>query len=841
MHKIILCTVCAGISFFLSTSVKAQIKGDPAFNTVPKQPAFQKLNSSLSPELQKLYNNSANARKAPTGDEKPLFPNSLDKYLQLKGDAVLVDITVKQDMAGTKSRLQQLGLTITGVYGRIISGLIPINALPQLNTMASIQFAKPAYKPRHQSFDYKINPDDCNSIAYAKPSPVISQGDTAQGSYLARKKYKVNGKGVKVGILSDSYNNLGGADKSILNDELPGTGNPNSFKKPVDVLEDLNTGNGTDEGRAMLEIVHDVAPGAELAFHTAFMGEANFAQGIQDLVNKNCKVIADDVAYFDEPFFQDGIIAQSVDQAKKKGVTYFSSAGNQLNSSYESEFHGSAEQVLGAGFGTGVNFSAPTDFPRYYQPIYIPSGGSFLASLQWDQPSFSAGGAGCQSDLDVYLMDIYGNIVAAGATDNLLSGDPIEVFGYDNNTPNYTFFLVITKSAGPDPGRLKYILYDDAQFFVPSNPAIPGLFTPSLVGHAKADGAIATGAAFYANTPAYGVDTPKVEWFSSLGNVPNYFDLAGNRIAPVIRKKPEITAPDGVNTSFFNPLGNGDIAQDADTFPNFYGTSAAAPHAAGVAALMIEAEKLNNLTPAQIKGLMMTNTVDMDNIYTTGFDKGFDYNTGTGLLKADAAVAAVSFPNLYIKDLKLVPVCTSTPSSTRNWKIVNPNPFEVETQWFLLGSNQKGKITAPPGESYFSSNTLQFGNFQVVNIVILTWEDNFGFTRLDIENSSKTICGTSNLRSADDTEAQAETMARPMLADVFPNPATSSFRVYLSLSEQQPVTLQLYSIDGKKLLEQRVNQSRGMVPIDATTYKPGVYLLNIRQGVFNKTIKLIKQ
>ena len=743
-------------------------------------------------------------------------------------------------MPAAKASLQQLGLKITGVYGRVISGIMPINALPKLKSISTIQFARPAYKPMRQSKSGMAFTQQCNTNLYGKPVPVISQGDTAQRSYLARKKYNVNGKGVKVGILSDSYDNLGSAAAGVLAGELPGPGNPFNFKQPVEVLEDLDDTSGTDEGRGMAEIVHDVAPGAAIAFHTAFLGEADFAQGIQDLANKGCKVIADDVSYFDEPFFQDGIIAQSVDLAKKKGVTYFSSAGNDANNSYESDYRATTNEVFGAGNGTAHNFSAPGTAPRYFQPIYIPSGGTFIASFQWDQPAFSAGGEGASSDLDIYLTDIYGNIVALGASDNIASGDPIEVFGYTNNTTNYTFFLTILKYAGPNPARIKYNLLGSGQFYLTTNP-IPGIFAPTVVGHPKAAGAIATGAAFYLNTPAYGVDTPKIDYFSSLGGVPTYFDPAGNRIPTEVRKKPEITAPDGGNTSFFDPFGNGDITQDSDNFPNFFGTSAAAPHAAGVAALMIEAEKLNNLTPGQIKGIMSANTVDMDNIYTTGFDKGFDFNTGTGLIKADAAVGSVKFPTLYIKDLNLKAICSENPSSVRNWKIVNPNSFEVEAHWFLLGTNQHGTITAPPGESFFSTSILSYGYYQVPNIVILDWDDNFGFTRIDIENSTKNKCSSSSDRVMDEATAATEATIKPMMADVYPNPATSSFRVYLALADQQQIDMQLFSIDGKKLMEKHISQTRGIVPIDASNYKPGVYLLTIRQGSFNKTIKLIKQ
>ena len=90
-----------------------------------------------------------------------------------------------------------------------------------------------------------------------------------------------------------------------------------------------------DEGRAMLQIVHAVAPGASLAFYTAEDSEADFATGIGALAAAGATVIADDVAYFDEPFFQDGIVAQAVDAVEAKGVAYFSAAGNDGTLSYE--------------------------------------------------------------------------------------------------------------------------------------------------------------------------------------------------------------------------------------------------------------------------------------------------------------------------------------------------------------------------------------------------------------------------------------------------------------------------------------------------------------------------
>jgi len=846
MKRNLLC-ISAGLSLCLllyGAGANAQVKGDPAFSGVALQQTSPKTPSVLSPDLKKLSTTYQTPKtKAPQALAKPTPGTGTDyfnKYMQIKGDKVVIDVTAKEDLATAKAELQKLGATITATYGRVISAIIPIAALPQLETTISIRFARPAYRPLH----VKQQALNTSQTFFApKITPVISQGDTAQLSYLARKQYKVDGKGVKVGVLSDSYNNLGTASKGVAHGELPGPTNPFNYKKPVQVLSDLDSG-GTDEGRAMLEIIHDVAPGSELAFHTADNGQADFANGILQLAHNGCSVIADDVFYYAEPFFQDGIIAQAVDQAKKEGVTYFSSAGNSSIRSYESPYRPTLVRPLDSIAGTAHNFSGPSDPPRYFQPVYIPSGGTLISSFQWDQSSFSASGVGATSDFDIYLLDSDGNVVAVGGSDNIASGDPIEVFGYFNNTTNVTFYLLILKYSGPDPTRLKYNLYGDALFYL-TNPAIPGILSPSLVGHTKADGAISTGAAFYLQTPPYGVDTPVVEGFSSVGGVANYYDIEGNRIPALIRKKPDIVAPDGGNTSFFDPFGDGDITEDKDSFPNFFGTSAAAPHAAGVAALMIEAQKLKTITPSQIKGILSTHTWDMDNPYTTGFDKGFDFATGYGLIKATGAVGEVKFPNSYIKNLNLTPLCSANPKLTRNWQISNPNPFDVSVTWFVSGTNEHGSLVVPPGDTTFSTKPFYYHGYPLPEIAIINWEDNFLFPHIDLAYSSSAVCGKDKVSAANSDQALtgvAKTLqnGKPSLTEVYPNPSDGLFKLYLS-AEQQDVTLSLYSADGKQLMTRRAPGAMGVIDIDATSYRPGIYFLKVIQGNEVKTIKLIRK
>jgi hypothetical protein len=247
--------------------------------------------------------------------------------------------------------------------------------------------------------------------------------------------------------------------------------------------------------------------------------------------------------------------------------------------------------------------------------------------LQWDSPFFSvSGGAGTTNDLDVYILNASATQVLAGAAFDSLGDDPVELVAFTNNNPTpVTVNIMIVKFAGPNPTLIKYVRFGSAtinEFDTQSG---------TIFGHANANSAEAVGAVRYSRTPVFGISPPQKESFSSAGTTPVLFDIAGNRLAtPDPRAhKPEIMAPDGGNNSFFGSDADG------DGLPNFFGTSAAAPHAAGVAALLFQ--RRPSVSPARIYETLENTAIDMAT-------PGYDNDTGFGLIDALGAVSLLLNP-----------------------------------------------------------------------------------------------------------------------------------------------------------------------------------------------------
>jgi hypothetical protein len=407
----------------------------------------------------------------------------------------------------------------------------------------------------------------------------------------------------------------------------------------------------------MLQIVHDVAPAANLAFCTVGNSDAQMAANIARLRNTaKCQVICDDFLFFDEPMFSDGVIAQAINSAAAAGVAYFSAIGNDGNSGYQATFNpvsNTQAQAQATAEGINLNSIPKSESNVIYEwhgfandrggsPIVVQNitTGAVPSSLifQWDDPfdvTNTFGVKGITSDYDILVFNSSGNYNSqlSGVDNNITANEPLELpSAYMSGSTAYKICIVLTNrlngSAPRQATHLRYVITNDydvitGDYIQPNN--------VTAQGHAYAAGSAGVAAYNYDDAPDPGNSshtyTPIVEGFSSNGPIDIYFDSAGNRLAtPITRKQPMFACADNVDTSFFppSPTSPNPADYDDDGYPNFAGTSAATPHAAGIAALLINAAANNNLgplSPQYIQSLMIATTqgtIDEEPLFSSG-------------------------------------------------------------------------------------------------------------------------------------------------------------------------------------------------------------------------------
>lgn len=430
------------------------------------------------------------------------------------------------------------------------------------------------------------------------------EGDLAQRVALARTTFGVDGTGIKIGVISDSVDGLAAEQQA-------------GRLGPVTVLSGQS--GGTGEGTAMLEIVNRLAPGAQLYFATANGGQAQFATNILALQQAGCNVIVDDVAYFNEPPFQDGIIAQAVDTVSAAGAFYFSSAGNNYNldqkgitATWEGDWRASGMTLTD---GSAVLPTLAYDTANHYRDQVVTVTGYEKQNvfLFWANPQ-----RGATDDYDLYVFNsAYTSVLFASTNTQTGAQNPIEACEADQGD-----LVVVTKYSGN--GVLLHLA-------VTSNGAATlNYSTPfGIVGHAGAASCYAVAAANASvpyNAGRTFQSTDVTETFSSDGPRRVIFSGAGVEYTPgnrsstggQLRQKPVLTGSDGVST-YFTP---------------FYGTSAAAPHNAAIAGLALSADPYLAGRPAQMFGLLTSSCIPID----TAFGAVPNRDAGYGILDAYAAV-----------------------------------------------------------------------------------------------------------------------------------------------------------------------------------------------------------
>jgi subtilase family protein/proprotein convertase P-domain-containing protein len=483
---------------------------------------------------------------------------------------------------------------------------------------------QPNFNERAMNLTMKLNAAIARAGSLSAQTPqantgiVVSEGDTAHGALAGRNFFGVNGAGVKVGVLSDSVDFL---PQSIASGDLP---------PDVTVLPGQSgLGNGfAGEGTAMLEIVHDLAPGAKLFFATAFTSAESFADNIRALRAAGCDIIVDDVIYSNESPFHDNLIATAVEEVVTDGALYFSSAGNEGNfndgtsSVWEGDFKNSRTTLPLLPGGTLHDFGEGVISNR------VESSSPFVLSLWWSDPL-----GGSDNDYDLFIMDnTLSTVIDFSTAIQDGDDDPFEItFGAFGNER-----ILIWKADSAKRRALSLNNFGGQLGIGTSG---------STHGHNSVNGAFGVAAidSFNANGGTFiGGPTSPVELFSSDGFRRVFYRSSGSPITPgnllfssnggEVRKKPDLTAADGVSTS-------------VPGFAPFFGTSAAAPHAAAIAALLKSAKP--RATATRIRNVLTKTALDIE-------ANRVDRDSGAGIIDAFGALLEIGASPSPLLDLGTV-------------------------------------------------------------------------------------------------------------------------------------------------------------------------------------------
>lgn len=571
-------------------------------------------------------------------------------HLNLEADGrVLVDIDARVT-DNLLAEIQRVGGTVGRSVPRFhhVRASVPLAALESLAALTNVTYIKRAV------------------LARTFTGVIDSQGDVTHGAVSARTNFFTAGAGVKIGVLSDSVDYLTNSQAA---GELPTN---------VTVLAGQSGIPASGEGTAMLEIVNDLAPGAQLYFATAFGSEPGFAQNILDLRSNGCNIIVDDVSYYDESPFQDGVVAQAVNTVTASGALYFSAAGNGGNKdnnsagTWEGDFADggavSGSSVIGSTYSSEVGSRLHNFGVNNYDRVSGIGTATDEVALFWSDPLGAS-----TNDYDLFVLNSSGTSifdVSGGPQDG--TQDPVEMCTAKNNCR-----IVVVKYSGAARFLHLQLETDGAGSLTTSTAG-------GICGHPAATNAFAVAAVdATVSYPNLFSTNNAVEYFSIDGPRRFFFNADGSAITPgnfsatggALRAKPDIAAANGVTTS-------------VSGFAPFYGTSAAAPHAAAIAALLWSYNPA--LTPAQIRTALTSTALDIG-------APGFDRDAGNGIVMPGSALQWVA-SQLLVPNLKSIRVTNTAVPIT--WSAQSNHVYQVQ-----FSTNLASGIWANLGTPIAATNT----------------------------------------------------------------------------------------------------------------------------------------
>ncbi len=507
-----------------------------------------------------------------------------DLIFQLNGDKVLIEIVPNSEQMSNLIAL----LTSPANFNISSSDFllpIPTNDFYSIAAVdvyiAKTEICKLNDYPDIINFARPVYPAMTHAFGDGYTGQAVSQGDATQTTDIVRESFKlidsednvlpIDGTGITIGVMSNSFDtqpftNDSKATLDVAAGDLPGVGNT-SYPEPVDVLMEYPYGVASDEGRAMMHIIHDVAPGAKLAFHAASLSPRNFEAGFKAL-SVDSDIIVDDITFITEPFFGEGKISEAIKAFSAAGGIHFTSAGNFADHGYQGIFNPSTSlpttNFIDANSPTRAHlFDGSGD---YLQKISVVPG-TYMIALQWKETLASQDNSeGALEDLDIYIVDDFGRLLVGSNRVNI-AGDPTEVIVF-RATGSGEANILITSANGATNVPFRYIAFQsDGLTLLEYNDG-----TPTVSGHAMTENSVTVGA---------------IRWNKS---EPEIFSSHGGTLKDGTLVSVDFAAPDGVDTNVLSIgqkyFSTGAPVDETPDFPNFFGTSASAPSAAAAIALL---------------------------------------------------------------------------------------------------------------------------------------------------------------------------------------------------------------------------------------------------------------
>jgi hypothetical protein len=653
--------------------------------------------SALSPALAELATPAVHEQSVADQAEALGYPLEGSGSLLREGGRVVVEAHFDGGAVAAIGAAEAAGaklITASRRYQTLVLSVAPAD-LAALAAVADIEKVEPAVAPQIAAVG-GAGTAAVASNGLCEGGSVVTQGLGQLNVAAARAAFGARGAGETIGVLSDSFDsgtqNIYGepmasdAHGDEVTNDLPGPASTCGGQQvPVQVLAEDPAGQPaaayTDEGRAMLQVVHDLAPQAKLAFATGLPSEIAYAQNIEKLAapvsagGAGADVIVDDLAYSSEPFFQEGPVAEAVRRVREKGVIYLTAAQNEsLRNAAGDEISSWEAPTYRSSTGCNAKVTEAIDDLLAetgggpYEPdcmdfdpsagvdtefgITVRPGAEATLVVQWAEPWY-----GLETDLLGFLVGEGPGgeeEVVSGKGEFTLQTKPWLEFAWTNEAATAkTVQLVIARCSGPncDPAasatadpRVKFGIFEDGSSGVSEieYPVSAGgdIVGPVIYGHAGSPAATTIGAVNYeeATTPR----SPEV--YSSRGPVTHYFGPVENTTpaaplgAPEVIQKPDLTATDCASTTFFEE-------RRPDGY-HFCGSSEAVEHAGAVAALMQQTEPL--ATPAQI-------IAAMESTATPFSVESSPDAVGAGMLNADAAMTALGSSPVVDPPSQVVP------------------------------------------------------------------------------------------------------------------------------------------------------------------------------------------